>query len=329
MCAIAAFSWHNTTLAFLKSVLRDMLRSFFIALSQNRTLRSFSERSSSGRKLSSRFVAGMGVEEALAACERVNREGIAVTLDALGESVTTEAEARRSAAVYHELLDAIAARKLNANVSLKLTQMGMDFDPALAESIAGELVEHAARADSFVRIDMEGSPFTEATVAITERLNAREGCRGRVGTVLQAYLFRTAGDAECLLGQGIRIRLCKGAYKEPPEIAFALKTEVDANYVALAERLMTSGVFCGIATHDEAIVERLLAFVRTNNVAKSAFEFQMLYGIRRDLQRRLAKLGFGVRVYVPFGPEWYPYFMRRLAERPANVLFLVKNLLKS
>lgn len=277
--------------------------------------------------MSGRFVAGMTVEHALDACERVNREGIAVTLDALGESVTTEAEARASAAVYHEMLDAIAARKLNANVSLKLSQMGMDFDPALAESIVGELVEHAAHVDSFVRIDMEGSAFTEATIAMTERLYTKH--RGRVGTVLQAYMFRTDGDADRLLGQGIRIRLCKGAYKESAEIAFPLKSDVDANYVKLAERMMTSGVFCGIATHDEAIVERLLKFVRDKNVPKSGFEFQMLYGIRRDLQRRLAKQGFGVRVYVPFGPEWYPYFMRRLAERPANVLFLMKNFLRS
>lgn len=306
-----------------------MLRSFFIALSQNRSLRSFSERSSIGRTMSSRFVAGMTVDDALQACERVNREGIAVTLDALGESVTTEAEARRSAAVYHEMLDAIAMRKLNANVSLKLTQMGMDFDSTLAESIVGELVEHAAQADSFVRIDMEGSPYTAATIAMTERLHAQPGIQGCVGTVLQAYLFRTAGDAERLLRQGIRIRLCKGAYKEPPEIAFPLKADVDENYIKLAQHMMTSGVFCGMATHDEAIVERLLAFVRERGVPKSAFEFQMLYGIRRDLQRRLAKQGFGVRVYVPFGPEWYPYFMRRLAERPANVLFLVKNFLKS
>lgn len=306
-----------------------MLRSFFIALSQNKTLRSFSERSSIGRTMSSRFVAGMTVTDALAVCERVNREGIAVTLDALGESVGTEAEARRSAAVYHEMLDAIAARKLNANVSVKLSQMGMDFDPALAETIVGEMVEHAVAAGSFVRIDMEGSPYTEATIAMTERLHARNGMRGRVGTVLQAYLFRTASDAERLLGRGIRIRLCKGAYNEPAEIAYPLKADVDANYVKLAERLITSGVFCGIATHDEAIVEQVLAYVRESNVPKSAFEFQMLYGIRRDLQRALAKQGFGVRVYVPFGPEWYPYFMRRLAERPANVLFLMKNFLKS
>lgn len=277
--------------------------------------------------MSGRFVAGMTIDDALGACERVNREGIAATLDALGESVTTEAEARASADVYHEMLDAIGARRLRANVSLKLSQMGMDFDPALAESIVGELVEHAAHVDSFVRIDMEGSAFTEATISMTERLYGKYP--GRVGTVLQAYLFRTDGDADRLLDQGIRIRLCKGAYKESAEIAYPLKSDVDANYVKLAERMMTSGVFCGIATHDEAIVEKLLKFVRDKNVSKSAFEFQMLYGIRRDLQRRLAKQGFGVRVYVPFGPEWYPYFMRRLAERPANVLFLMKNFLKS
>ncbi|WP_370561265.1 proline dehydrogenase family protein [Edaphobacter albus] len=289
--------------------------------------RRFAERSSIGRTMSSRFVAGMTVGEALNVCERINREGIAVTLDALGESVNQESEARASADVYHQMLDAIAPHGLKANVSVKLSQMGMDFDPALAERIVGEMVEHASRVGSFVRIDMEGSPYTEATIAITERLHAQyPGC---VGTVLQAYLFRTESDAERLLKQGIRIRLCKGAYKEPAEIAFPLKTDVDANYVKLAQRLITSGVFCGIATHDEAIVEKLLAFVREQHVPKDAFEFQMLYGIRRDLQRRLVKQGFGVRVYVPFGPEWYPYFMRRLAERPANVLFLMKNFLKS
>jgi len=309
-----------------------LLRSVFIALSQNRKLRSFSERSSIGRKLSGRFVAGMSVEEALASCERVNREGIAVSLDALGESVTTEAEAQASADVYHQLLDAIQIRNLNANVSVKLSQMGMDFDPALAERIVGEMIHHADQVNTFVRIDMEGSPYTEATIAITERLAAR--FPGRVGTVLQAYLFRTEGDAERLLGQGIRIRLCKGAYKEGPEVAFALKADVDANYIKLMKRVATfsnngKGVFCGLATHDEAIVDAMRDFVRKNNVPKSAFEFQMLYGIRRDLQRKLAAEGFGVRVYIPFGPEWYPYFMRRLAERPANVLFLAKNFFKS
>jgi len=282
--------------------------------------------------MSGRFVAGMSVEEALASCQRVNREGIAVSLDSLGESVTTEAEARKSAAIYHELLDAIQARNLNANVSVKLSQVGMDFDPALAERIVGEMVEHAAAVNSFVRIDMEGSPYTEATIAMTERLSAK--FPGAVGTVLQAYLFRTEADTERLLGQGIRIRLCKGAYKEAPEIAFPAKSDVDANYVKLMKRVATytnngKGVFCGIATHDEVIIEQMRAFVRENNIDKHAFEFQMLYGVRRDLQRKLAAEGFGVRVYIPFGPEWYPYFMRRLAERPANVLFLAKNFFKN
>jgi proline dehydrogenase len=287
-----------------------------------------------GKKMSGRFVAGMSVEEALAACQRVNKEGIAVTLDSLGESVTTEAESRKSADIYHELLDAIHTRGLNANVSVKLSQVGMDFDPALAERIVGEMVEHAAHVQSFVRIDMEGSPYTEATISMTERLATK--FPGAVGTVLQAYLFRTEADTERLLNENIRIRLCKGAYKEGPAIAFPAKSDVDANYVKLMKRVVTftnpatgKGVFCGIATHDEVIVEQMRTFVCEHNVDKSAFEFQMLYGVRRDLQRRLAAEGFGVRVYLPFGPEWYPYFMRRLAERPANVIFLAKNFFKN
>ncbi|HZY64131.1 MAG TPA: proline dehydrogenase family protein [Edaphobacter sp.] len=309
-----------------------MLRSVLIALSQNKRLRNFSERSSIGRKLSSRFIAGMTIEDALAVCERVNQECIAVTLDFLGESVRSEPEARAAADVYHRLLDAISDHKLNANISVKLSQMGMEFDPELAERIMGELVEHASAMHSFVRIDMESSFYTEATIAMTERLAARfPGC---VGTVLQAYLYRTPEDATRLLNQGIRIRLCKGAYNESPAIAFASKAEVDASYIRLMKQLVTfsregKGVFCGIATHDESIIEKLLAFVREKKIPKDAFEFQMLYGIRRDLQRQLATDGFGVRVYVPFGPEWFPYFMRRLAERPANLLFLVKNFLRS
>ncbi len=304
-----------------------MLRSFFIWMSRNKRVRGFSERSAVGRRLSSRFVAGMTVEAALEAAARVNAEGIAATLDSLGESVTDPAEARKSADIYHELLDAIQARGLKANVSVKLTQVGMDLDPALAESIMGGMVEHADRTDSFVRIDMEGSEYTEATIAMTERLHAR--WPGRVGTVLQAYLRRTAGDARRLVGQGIRIRLCKGAYKEPAEIAFPEKADVDQKYSELMLYLATSGVFCGLATHDEVIIGRMRRFVEETKLDKGKFEFQMLYGVRRDLQRKLAKEGYGVRVYIPFGPEWYPYFMRRLAERPANVLFLAKNFFKN
>jgi proline dehydrogenase len=275
-------------------------------------------------------VAGTTVEEALAACERANREGIAVSLDSLGESVADEAEARAAAEIYHRLLDAIAEKKLNANVSLKLTQMGFDIAPELAEEIVGGIVGHAAAVGGFVRIDMEGSAYTEATIALTERLHAR--WPGSVGTVLQAYLYRTEADAERLLGQGIRIRLCKGAYAERAEVAFPAKAEVDANYAKLMRRMVTyeregRGVFCGIATHDEAILVAMRGFVRERGIAKSGFEFQMLYGVRRDLQRRLAAEGFGVRVYIPFGTAWYPYFMRRLAERPANVVFLARSLL--
>jgi proline dehydrogenase len=304
-----------------------MLRSFFIGLSTNKGFRRFSEQSAMGKRVSRRFVAGMAVAEAVAVAERLNAEGIDVSLDSLGESVTERAQAEHSAEIYHELLNAIADRKLRANVSVKLSQMGMEMDPAFAEGIVADIVEHAARVESFVRIDMEGSDYTEATIAMTERLHKR--WPGAVGTVLQAYLFRTAEDVERLLKQGIRIRLCKGAYKEPSTIAFAEKSDVDKNYVQLMKRLATSGVFCGIATHDEKIVGEMTSFVAMDHVEKSAFEFQMLYGVRRDMQRRLAAEGFGVRCYVPFGTEWYPYFMRRLAERPANVIFLAKNFFKS
>ncbi len=313
-----------------------MLRSFFISLSSNKALRSFAEHAPMGRRISRRFVAGMSVEEAVAATQQLNAEGIRATLDSLGESVLQVSQAEESAAIYHRLLDEISGKGLDANVSLKLSQMGMDIGshgssfgagPELAERIVGELVQHAAAANTFVRIDMEGSGYTEATIAMTERLNAQ--MPGRVGTVLQAYLRRTADDADRLVAQGIRIRLCKGAYKEPEEIAFPSKADVDANYVALMKRLATSGVFCGIATHDEAIIEEMKRFTVETGLDKNAFEFQMLYGIRRDLQRSLVAAGYGVRVYIPFGTEWYPYFMRRLAERPANVLFLAKNFFKS
>lgn len=304
-----------------------MLRSFFFSISRNRTVRGFSERSALGRRLSSRFVAGMTVEAALEAAAAVNVQGMTASLDSLGESVLDEEHARASAEVYYRVLDEIAARGLKANVSVKLTQVGMDLDPALAERIVGEMVEHAARVDSFVRIDMEGSAYTEATIAMTERLHAR--WPGRVGTVLQAYLYRTAEDARRLAGQGIRIRLCKGAYQEPGTIAFPAKADVDRNYVAVMKELAVSGVFCGMATHDEVIVEEMRRFVGETGVEMGAFEFQMLYGVRRDLQRKLVAEGYGVRVYVPFGPEWYPYFMRRLAERPANVLFLARNFFRN
>ncbi|MFP5235294.1 MAG: proline dehydrogenase family protein [Acidobacteriota bacterium] len=305
------------------------LRSAFIALSRNRRLRSFSERSSLGTKLSSRFVAGLEIEDALRVAEAVNKQGMSVSLDSLGESVTSEAEAHRAADVYHKLLDAIAARKLNANVSVKLTQMGLELDRALAESIAQNLTEHAQSYGNFVRIDMEDSSLTQVTLDIVRRIHALPKMRGAIGTVIQAYLYRSEADIQQLVDDGIRIRLCKGAYKEPATVAFPKKPDVDGNYVKLTGMLLASPVYHGIATHDVNMIAAAKAYAREHSIDASRYEFQMLYGVRRDLQRQLVREGYGMRVYVPFGREWYPYFMRRLAERPANVFFLAKNMLRS
>lgn len=305
-----------------------VLRSAFIALSRNRPLRRFCERSHVGNKLSARFVAGMELEDALRVAESVNRQGMHVTLDSLGESVSSAEKAHKAADVYHRLLDAIAERKLDANISVKLTQMGLGLDPALAESIATSLAQHAKATGNFVRIDMEDSPLTEVTLGIVRRLHAQPDLQGAIGVVIQAYLYRSQADTDQLIADGIRVRLCKGAYKEPPELAFPRKADVDANYVRLCEKLMESQIYHGLATHDEKMVDAAKAFAKQRAIAPSRFEFQMLYGVRRDLQRELVAEGYNVRVYIPFGYEWYPYFMRRLAERPANVLFLAKNMLR-
>jgi proline dehydrogenase len=307
----------------------SLLRSTFIALSQSRHLRRFGERSTVGRKLSSRFVAGMEIEDALRVAEAINRQGMKVTLDVLGESVTSELEAHSSAEIYHRLLDSIAERKLNSNVSVKLTQMGLDLSPELAERIAESLTQHAKATGSFVRIDMEGSQLTQVTLDIVRRLHAKPELRGAIGVVIQAYLYRSQADIEQLLADGIRVRLCKGAYKEPAEIAFPRKADVDANYVRLSCQLLDSPIYHGLATHDEAMVAAAKAFASQHSIDPSRFEFQMLFGVRRDLQRKLIREGYNVRVYIPFGREWYPYFMRRLAERPANLLFILKNLIRS
>ncbi|MGA8531929.1 MAG: proline dehydrogenase family protein [Acidobacteriaceae bacterium] len=302
-----------------------LLRSTFISLSQNAHLRRFAESSTLGRRMSSRFVAGFRIEDAMSAANALGAQGLAVTLDSLGENVATPDQARQAAQVYHWLLDAIASSRLDANVSLKLTQMGMDLGADVAEEIVRGLVQHAASSGSFVRVDMEGTPYTQATVDLVRRLHARPEFRGHVGIVIQAYLRRSAGDIASLLSDGIRIRLCKGAYQEPPDLAFPDKADVDRNFVTLMQMLLPSGVFHGIATHDPAMIEATKQFARERKIDPASFEFQMLYGIRRDLQRSLVAEGYRVRVYVPFGDQWYPYFMRRLAERPANVLFLAKN----
>jgi proline dehydrogenase len=305
-----------------------MFRTIFIALSENRMIRRIAERSALGRKVSSRFVAGMSVNDALEATARMNALGMSVSIDNLGENVTNVAEAKESAALYHELLDDITERKLNANASLKLTHMGLDVDPALARSITGDLVAHAVRDGNFIRIDMEGSPYTQLTLDVVRELHAQPGYAGRVGAVIQSYLHRSERDVQELCASGIRIRLCKGAYKEKPEIAFQEKAEVDANFVKLMKIMLKSGTFHGVATHDPNMIEQTIAFARAENIAPKGFEFQMLYGVRRDLQEQLVRDGWGMRVYIPFGTEWYPYLMRRLAERPANLLFILKNLFR-
>jgi proline dehydrogenase len=246
--------------------------------------------------------------------------------------VTNPDEARHSAALYHQILDAITVNQLNANISLKLTHMGLDVDEKLAREIVSGLVAKAASMDrppGFVRVDMEGSPYTQRTLDFVHELHRMQGNGNSVGTVIQSYLKRSERDVERLLSDGIRIRLCKGAYKEPAEIAFPDKADVDANYVKLMKTLMKSGIYHGLATHDESIILQAQAFAIREKLSRDSFEFQMLYGIRRDLQQKLVREGWRVRVYIPFGSEWYPYFMRRLGERPANVLFIARNLLRS
>jgi proline dehydrogenase len=307
-----------------------VLRALFISLSESSRLRAVAERSSIGQNFSSRFVAGTQVEDVLRATRIVNQSGSSVSIDNLGENVTNADEARASARLYHQLLDDIAAQKLNANISLKLTHMGLDVDEKLARDQVAGLVAKAGAMDprNFVRIDMEGSPYTQRTLDFVRELHRVPANQGCVGTVIQSYMRRAESDVETLLAEGIRIRLCKGAYKEPPEIAFQAKSEVDANYVKLMKILMKSKIYHGLATHDEKIINQAKAFATSERISRDAFEFQMLHGIRRDLQQSLVRDGWRMRVYIPFGTEWYPYFMRRLAERPANVLFIAKNLFR-
>jgi proline dehydrogenase len=303
-------------------------------MSESRSLRAIAERSSFGKRNSARFVAGTEVADVIRAAAAMNQIGVSVSIDNLGENVTNADEARASAQLYHHLLDEIGANKLNANISLKLTHMGLDVDEKMAYDIVRGLVAKAAgmTPKNFVRVDMEGSPYTQRTLDFVHELHRVPGNAGIVGAVIQSYMRRAEADVEKLLSERIRIRLCKGAYKEPEEIAFQKKSEVDANYVKLMKILLTSattsGIYHGLATHDETIINQARAFAIAENIPRNAFEFQMLYGIRRDLQQSLVKDGWGMRVYIPFGTEWYPYFMRRLAERPANVIFIAKNLLR-
>ena len=276
--------------------------------------------------MAQRFVAGEGLDEAVAAARALNRAGRMVSLDYLGESVTSEAEARRAADAYLAAFDRIAAEDLDANVSLKLTQLGLDLSEDLCFGLLESVVERAQRYRNFVRIDMEGSAYTQRTIELCKRARVKSPA---VGAVLQSYLYRTEQDAKDLIAIGCRIRLCKGAYKEPAEIAFPRKVDVDANYVRLMQLLLPSGIYHGMATHDPQMLAATKEFAAKNAIGKDQFEFQMLYGIRTDLQEQLVREGYRLRVYVPFGRDWFPYFMRRLAERPANLVFFLRNLFRA
>jgi proline dehydrogenase len=307
-----------------------VLRAFFVNLSENRRLRHFAEQSVLGQRVSHRFVAGTEIADAVRATQKVNRAGMSVSIDNLGENVTNPEEARQSAGLYHQILDEIVAKHLDANISLKLTHMGLDVDEKLARDLVSGLVAKAASMNppGFVRVDMEGSPYTQRTLDFVHELHRIPGDQNSVGTVIQSYLRRSESDVEKLLGERIRIRLCKGAYKEPVSIAFESKYEVDQNYIRLMKILLKSGIYHGLATHDEKIIREAQDFADSEKIARDSFEFQMLYGIRRDLQQKLVRTGWRMRVYIPFGTEWYPYFMRRLGERPANALFVARNLLR-
>ena len=305
-----------------------LLRSAMLRLSSSPFLRRFAEQSAAARPLASRFVAGSTATQALEVATRLQASGLAVSLDLLGEYVQSEQQAREYFQSYRELLSLLDQRAADATLSIKLTQMGLDLNAALARELVAELTAQAARRARFVRVDMEGSAYTTRTLELVKHVHRQPWCHQAIGVAVQSALHRSARDVDELLAEGIGVRLCKGAYREPASVTMQRKRDVDENFVRLMRRLVTSGIYHGIATHDEAIVRETVRFARERNLGPEAFEFQMLHGIRRDLQQQLARQGWRVRVYVPFGQAWYPYFMRRLAERPANVWFVMRHVLR-
>ena len=299
-----------------------MLRSTLLKLSESQGFARWVTSNRTTRRMSHRFVAGEELDEAVSAARVCNDQGMLVSLDYLGENVATAADAQRARDAYLEVFDRIAAEKLNANVSCKLTQLGLDLSPEFCEGQVLSIVERAASYDNFLRVDMEGSAYTERTIDMVKKVRLRSPA---IGTVIQAYLYRSEQDIVDLLAIGCRIRLCKGAYKEPEQVAYPRKEDVDANYVKLARLLLPSGFYHGIATHDPRMIGATIRIAAENKVAKDDFEFQMLYGVRTDLQRQLVRDGYRLRIYIPYGRDWFPYFMRRLAERPANLGFFVRN----
>jgi proline dehydrogenase len=302
------------------------LRRTILYLSRHKALRHWVETSSSARRLSSRFIAGNRLEDALEACRKIKADGITATLDYLGENVKSLDEAAACRDTYLRMLREMQAAGVEPNVSIKLTQFGIDLSESACEENVAALVRAAGAIGGFVRIDMESSQYTDRTLALVTRIHREyDAC----GTVIQAYLRRSAKDIQLLETERIRVRLVKGAYLESPEIAFPDKSHVDANCLDLARSLLTNGAYPAIATHDQGLIGAVEHFATNEGIARDRFEFQMLYGIRRDLQRRLVREGYRLRLYIPFGEAWYPYFMRRLAERPANLLFFIRHLLRS
>jgi len=304
-----------------------MLRAVFLWLSEQPRIFRFVRKNRLARKLASRFVAGETIDEAMAPVRELNASNLSASLDLLGESVLHAEEAQRACQIYLELLERIHSAGANANVSVKLTQMGLDIDEPLCVNNVRAIIGKAKQYESFVRIDMEQSTYTAKTLRLfADVLYPAFG--NAVGVVLQSYLRRTAADVEAMITLGARVRLCKGAYQESDDVAFPKKSDVDANYIAGMERLLERGNYPGIATHDVKIIDHAKAFTKTKGISPARFEFQMLYGVRRDLQYKLRRDGYNLRVYVPFGTHWYPYLMRRLAERPANIAFITANILK-
>ena len=304
-----------------------MLRNALLFLSNQQAIFNFVRHNGMARSFASRFVAGESVTTAIEAVRGLNAKGISASLDLLGESTTNDKEAYASQRQYLELLDLIHREKLNANVSLKLTAMGMDISDELCVKVTREILERAKQYGNFVRLDMESSAYTQKTLDLFEK-HFYPDYRANVGIVLQSYLYRTEADVQRANELGARVRICKGAYKEPAEVAFPGKADVDKNYVTAMHQLMEHGNYPGLATHDELIIADARRFAKEKGIAPDRFEFQMLYGVRRDLQENLVRDGYRMRCYVPFGTQWYPYLMRRLAERPANMAFMTGNVVK-
>ena len=302
-----------------------MLRALLLELAKSSRLRHWIASNGTTRRLAQRFVPGEDLAPALEAARRSNRAGMAVSLDHLGENVVSREDAERARRAYTDALDRIAAENLDANVSLKLTHLGLDLGDEFSAEQLRIVTQRATALRNFVRVDMEGSEYTDRTLRIVRQARAETDA---VGAVIQAYLYRSEQDIQDLLRIGCRIRLVKGAYKEPSEIAFPRKKDVDANYIKLMRLLLPSGIYNALATHDPEMIDAAIRFAAEQGITKDKLEFQMLYGIRADLQSRLVREGYRVRVYIPYGQDWFPYFMRRLAERPANLLFFARNLLR-